>query len=165
MERNPENIKNYTQFARRIAAQECKTQPDASALSTLVDHGSRLAEDQNKLSSQLMLIGDVLREAAHYSHQEGAATLSRKHVVQAIEERYLRSNLIQDKLNEMIKEKQILLDHTGSKVGQVNGLSVIDLGDISFGRPNRITCTVNVGKGGIITGVGAAKNSDRSHIG
>jgi predicted ATP-dependent protease len=98
-----------------------------------------------------MLIGDVLREAAHYSHQEGAATLSRKHVVQAIEERYLRSNLIQDKLNEMIKEKQILLDHTGSKVGQVNGLSVIDLGDISFGRPNRITCTVNVGKGGIIT--------------
>lgn len=150
MERNPENIKNYIQFARRIAAQECKMQPDASALSTLVDHGSRMAEDQNKLSSQLMLIGDVLREAAHYSHQEGAATLSRQHVVKAIEERYFRSNLIQDKLNEMIEEKQILLDHTGSKVGQVNGLSVIDLGDIAFGRPNRITSTVNVGKGGII---------------
>ena len=73
------------------------------------------------------------------------------HVEKAIEQKAYRSNLIQEKLNEMALQRQLLIDIDGEKAGQVNGLSVINLGDISFGKPNRITCTTNPGKAGIVT--------------
>jgi predicted ATP-dependent protease len=83
--------------------------------------------------------------------RDKATQINSAHVSHAIEEKQDRSNLIQDRLNEMIVNGQILIDIHGSKVGQVNGLSVITLGDIEFGIPNRITCSTSLGKDGIIT--------------
>src|ERR1035437_806877 len=101
-------------------------------------------------STRFGVISDIIREAGYYAGQEQAKVIMNTHVTKAIEEKLYRSNLIQEKINEMITNEQIFIDITNNKVGQINGLSVIDLGDISFGIPTRITCTVSLGKGGVI---------------
>ncbi len=123
---------------------------DAEALREVVEYSSRLAEDQMKLSTRFAEISDIIREASFYAEQEGADYVSRRHVKRALEEKVYRSNLIQEKINEMIARGQLFIDTDGEKVGQVNGLAVISLGDFEFGKPSRITATVAVGKEGVI---------------
>jgi lon-related putative ATP-dependent protease len=150
MDRSEENLANYIFFVRQLTENENLALADHGALAKLIEFGSRLAGNKGKLSSRFDDIADILREANHYTKQDGAATILASHIKKAIEEKIYRSNLIQEKLNELIEKKQIFIDFEGSKTGQVNGLSIIDLGDISFGKPSRITCTVNLGRGGII---------------
>ena len=150
MDRSNENLINYIKFVQNLAAKENLFTADIGALAKMIEFGSRLAGDQEKLSTRFDDIADILREANHYAKQDGANSIQAAHIKKAIEEKIYRSNLIQEKFNELIQKKQIFIDFEGSKTGQVNGLSVIDLGDISFGKPSRITCTVNLGRGGII---------------
>ncbi|MEM3056555.1 MAG: Lon-insertion domain-containing protein, partial [Candidatus Bathyarchaeia archaeon] len=95
-------------------------------------------------------VSDIIREADFYASEEGAEYISRMHVERALEERVYRSSLIQRKIEEMIARGILLIDTEGEAVGQVNGLSVIDLGDYSFGRPSRVTATVGLGREGVI---------------
>jgi predicted ATP-dependent protease len=116
----------------------------------IIGYSARLVQNQEKLSTQFGVISDMIREANYYALQDDSKTISAVHIMKAIEEKLYRSNLIQEKINEMIITKQIFIDTTGSKVGQINGLSVIDIGDISFGIPARITCSVSLGRGGVM---------------
>jgi lon-related putative ATP-dependent protease len=151
MERTKENMINFVIFFRELSKKEGLLESDTDTLKRLVEYGSRCTEDQNKISTRLGLVADVLREANHYALQEKSATIRSTDVVNAIEKKLYRSNLIAERINDMICNKHILMDIRGKKVGQVNALSIIDMGDILIGKPNRITCTVNIGKEGVIT--------------
>jgi len=150
MDRNPENIRKYACFISNLCRKEGLRHLDASAVAAIVEYGCRLAGDQRKLSTRFAELADVIREASFYAEEEGAEYVSRRHVEKALEEKVYRSNLMQEKIRELIERGVILIDVDGEKVGQVNGLAVIELGDYSFGRPNRVTATVSLGRDGII---------------
>lgn len=151
MDRTSENSVNYISFFKRLAEKENMLVPDFESLKKLEEFGARFTEDQNKLSMRFGKIADVLREANHYAAEEIATNISEAHVEKAIEKRIYRSNLIAEKINEMIKKKHILIELSGKKIGQVNALSIIDMGDIMIGKPSKITCSTNLGKEGVIT--------------
>jgi lon-related putative ATP-dependent protease len=150
MERNLQNTATYIAFFTRLAAKEELGVADAGALRKLVEFGSRYAQHQQKLSTRFGKIADVFREAGHYAQLDNTHVITETHVQKAIEQKEYRSNLLQHKINDLIHEKHLLIDIGGSKIGQVNALAVMDLGDIVLGKPTRITCTVNLGKAGVV---------------
>ena len=150
MDRSEANLKDYAGVICRICNSENLKHLNSDALAKIVEHSSRLAGDQEKLSTLFADIADILREASFWAKEEEAQLIETKHLEKAIEQKVYRSNLIQQRINEMIDKGMIIIDAEGEKMGQVNGLSVIDLGDFSFGRPTRITASVGVGREGLI---------------
>jgi lon-related putative ATP-dependent protease len=163
MARTEEHTHEYAAFASMLCNSENLLHLDCSALARLVEHGSRLAEDQEKLSTRFGEIADVIREASYYAGLEQAKLITNDHIRKAIEERYYRSNLIQERLQEMIERGVIKIDIEGEQVGQINGLSVLSLGDISFGQPNRITVSLSLGREGVVNIEREAKLSGPIH--
>ncbi|MGE5693283.1 MAG: Lon protease family protein, partial [Candidatus Zixiibacteriota bacterium] len=123
---------------------------DAGAAAKLLEHSARLAEDQTKLSTHFGKLTDLIREANFWAKKEKNSKITSNHVQKALEEKVYRSNLIQEKLQEMTLRGILLIDTAGETVGQVNGLSVLQLGDYEFGKPSRITASVAPGRGGIL---------------
>jgi len=150
MDRNKENVEHYAAFICTLCRKEELRHLDPTGIAAVVDFSSRLAADQNKLSTQFSTVADIIREANYYAGEEDSEIISRKHINKALEEKIYRSNMIQKKIEEMISKESILIDCEGEKVGQVNGLAVLSLGDYSFGRPSRITASIGVGRKGII---------------
>ena len=150
MDRSEDNIHSYAEFFAALVAKESLKHLDASAMARLVEQGCRLTEDQEKLSTQFGLVADVVREANFYAREDDAELITASHVEKAIEAKIYRSNLIQEKLREYIQKNVILISTDGEAVGQINGLSVLSLGDFSFGVPSRITVAVGLGKEGLI---------------
>jgi lon-related putative ATP-dependent protease len=163
MTRTSEHVSEYAGFATMLCNTEHLKHLDGTALSRLVEYGSRMAEDQEKLSTRFGEISDVIREASYYAGLEDAELISAQHIRKAIDERFYRSNLIQERLQEMIGRGVIKIDITGNKVGQINGLSVLSLGDISFGQPNRITVSLSMGREGVVNIERQAKLSGPIH--
>ena len=150
MGRTEANVRDYCSFVCSVCEEEGLKHLDAAALARIVEHGSRLADDQERLSTRFGEIADVIKEANYYASQEKTPVVSEAHVKKAIEEKLHRSNLVEERLREVIVRGALMIDVTGEKVGQVNGLSVMDLGDLSFGRPNRITASIGQGQAGLI---------------
>ncbi|MEA2015896.1 MAG: Lon protease family protein [Actinomycetota bacterium] len=150
MERNDANIKKFIKFISTFCKKENLNHLKSSAVAKLIEYGLRLAEDKNKISTSFSDISDIITEANFYSKQNKHKYIDARHIKKAIDEKYYRSNLIQEKIKEMIKNETILIDTRSSEVGQVNSLSIINLGDISFGKPSRVTASVGLGKTGII---------------
>lgn len=150
MERTDENMKSYASFVCNLCEEENLRHFDKHAIAKIVEHSCRLAADQEKLSTRFGEIADVIREASFYAGEVGAKLVKAEHVVQAVQERFNRSSLMMERTKEMIGNGTIKIDVEGEQVGQVNGLSVIDLGDIMFGRPSRITASIALGGEGLI---------------
>ena len=150
MERTEDNMRKYAAFICTLCRKENLTHFDSSAIAKVVEYSSRLAEDQGKLSTRFAEIADIIREANFYALQENAKYIAASHVKKAIEEKVYRSNLIQEKIQELIQQNIFLIDTEGESVGQVNGLSVISLGDFAFGRPSRLTASIGMGREGIV---------------
>lgn len=150
MDRTEENIQHYAAFICRLCKSFQLKHLDNSAIAKVVEYGSRLAEDKNKLSTRFSYVADIIREANYYAVLDNSELTMEKHIQKAIEEKIYRSNLIQEKLQEYIAKGVFLINTEGESVGQVNGLSVISLGDIEFGRPSRVTASIGVGRGGIM---------------
>lgn len=150
MEKVEDNLKNYAGFFTTLVVNENLKHLDRSAIARLLEHSSRIAEDQNKLSTQFGVIADVVREAHYYATQENAKYITSAHVEKAIEAKIYRSNLVQEKIREYIQRGVIYISTEGQVAGQINGLSVLSLGDFSFGAPSRITVAVGLGKEGLI---------------
>jgi lon-related putative ATP-dependent protease len=163
MSRTPEHTREYAAFATTLCNTEKLIHLDSSAMARLVEHGSRLADDQQKLSTRFGEISDVVREASFYASLDSAELITADHIRKAIEERYYRSNLIQERLQEMISRGVIKIDITSKKAGQINGLSVLGLGDISFGQPSRITVALSLGREGVVNIEREAKLSGPIH--
>ncbi|MCS7249098.1 MAG: AAA family ATPase [Anaerolineales bacterium] len=150
MDRNEQRIEEYLAFVGTLCENEGLLHLDREALARFVEIGSRLAADQRKLSVRFRELSDILREANYYAHQEGATQIQVNHLEKALEEQRLRSNLVQERIYEMIRRGALKIDVSGWEVGQVNGLSVVSLGDYSFGQPNRITASIGLGREGVI---------------
>ncbi len=150
MEKTDTNIKKYACFICTLCKKENLNHLKASAVARVIEHGIRTAGDKKKITTRFALIADILREANFYARLEKQKYIDDSHIKKAIDEKYYRSNLIQEKIKNMINDKTILIDTEGSTMGQVNGLSIMDLGDITFGRPSRVTASVGLGKAGII---------------
>jgi lon-related putative ATP-dependent protease len=150
MEWTDEHIQEYAGFVYNLCETEHLMHLDSSGLARMVEHGARLAENQNKLSTRFGEVADVIREANYYARQESAELITAAHIERAIEERFYRSSLIQERIEDLIARDVIKIDVCGMAVGQVNTLSVLQLGDVSFGQPSRITASVSVGKNGVV---------------
>ncbi len=163
MPRNKGNAEDYAAFVCMLCNRENLLHLNSGALCELIELSSRMIEDQNKLSTEFAQIANVVREANFYAKEDGAKEITRDHMRKTIEERIYRSNLIQTKMQEMVDRGIILLATDGEKVGQVNGLSVIELGDYAFGHPSRITASVGAGKDGVIDIEREAQMSGPTH--
>ena len=150
MVRTEENMHKYAAFICAFCKKENLKHLDASAVVKIIAYGSRLAEDQEKLSTRFADVADIIREANFYAVQDNSDYIMADHVKRAIEEKIYRSNMIQEKIQEMIKRGVLLIDTEGSAVGQVNGLSVSGMGDFSFGTPSRVTASIGIGREGVV---------------
>ncbi|HZK25124.1 MAG TPA: ATP-binding protein [Oscillospiraceae bacterium] len=136
---------------------------DRTGVARLVEYSSRQAEHQQKLSTRFNEIMEIISEADAWASIKGDDLVRAEHVKQAIEEKIYRSNTYEQKLQKLLAEGTILLDLKGEKVGQVNGLSVLDSGDYAFGRATRITAVTYLGREGIINIERETKLSGRIH--
>jgi predicted ATP-dependent protease len=117
----------------------------------VIEYGSRLASDQDKLSTRFGEIADLIREAAHRAARNTHSAVTADDVKLAEDARRYRVDLVQERLQEAVAKGTLLIETTGSAVGRVNGLSVLDSGDYAFGHPARITATVGPGRKGVIS--------------
>jgi lon-related putative ATP-dependent protease len=149
-ERTRESQQIYANLIASIAAREKMRHFDKTAVIRLVEHSSRMAGDAEKLSAQVSHVADLLREADYYAAQAGRAIVTRSDVQCAIDAYVRRSDRVRERLQEATLRKTIYIDTEGAKVGQVNGLSVIELNGFMFGHPSRITARIRLGKGEVI---------------
>jgi len=150
MPRTYERMRQYASFVCGLCEKENMKHLDGGALAKLIEYSSRLVEDQYKLSTQFSLVADIVREANFYAAEENSTLITAAHVKKAIEEKIYRSKLVQEKIQEMIARGFFLIDTHEQKVGQVNGLSVMGLGDFAFGTPSRVTASIGLGREGVI---------------
>jgi len=150
MKRNQQHMTQMASFISTHCRQENLRHFDRSAVARVVDYASRLAEHQEKLSTRFNDIVEILYEADTWAELEEKELVGKEDVMRAIEEKKYRSQKYEDKLQELIETEQILLELEGEKIGELNGLSVIDIGDYQFGRPNRITASTYLGRRGIV---------------
>jgi len=150
MERTDDKVRLYAAGVCMLCEKENLKHLDKTGLAKLVEYSSRVADDQYKLSTQFAIIADVIREANFYAAQENSDFITGVHIKKSIEEKVYRSKLIQEKIQEMIKRGFFLIDTVKEKVGQVNGLSVMGLGDFAFGNPSRVTASIGLGREGVI---------------
>jgi lon-related putative ATP-dependent protease len=157
------NLLKYARFVKSVVDKEKLLEFHKTAVAAIAEEGSRTAGRQNKLSTRFSDVADVIREAVYWARKDGSTLVWARHVEKAIEEKTARVSLIEDKIRELIADGTILIDINGSKVGQVNGLSVYDLGDYSFGKPSRITVETGMGRAGIINIEREAEMSGKTH--
>jgi lon-related putative ATP-dependent protease len=141
---------NHAAYARLIASIVSKHElkhVDAAGVARLIAEGSRLADDRDKLSIEVGRLADIVREADFWAGEAGRSEIGHDDVTKAIEERIQRADRMRDRAQESIDREIILIGTEGSKVGQINGLSVLQLGNFAFGRPTRITARVRMGQG------------------
>ena len=150
MARDAHAFADYASFISSRCHDEGLLHFAPSGVAQVIEYGSWLVDNQQKLSARFSDVADIVREASYWARNAGDTIVSAAHVQRAIEEKYYRSSLIEERIREMITDGTILVDVTGEAVGQVNGLAVIDLGDIRFGKPSRITAKTFMGKSGVI---------------
>ncbi|HEY32361.1 MAG TPA: AAA family ATPase [Dehalococcoidia bacterium] len=163
MDKSEACLKQYASVICRLCQEEELRHLKSDALARIIEHSSRLAGDCNKLSTLFANIADIIREANFWSGEDGTKLIEAEHIEKAIEQRVYRSNLIQQRISEMIETGMIRIETEGEGIGEVNGLAVIDLGDFAFGRPSRITASVSVGREGLIDIEREAKLGGRLH--
>ena len=144
-------VKQFGPFIRARCEDRCLLPFDNTGVARIVEYAAQLVNSQHKLSARFSDITVIVGEAVYWAQQDDQDRVSLRHVEQAIEEKHYRGNLVEQAMQEMIEEGSILVAVEGQAVGQLNGLTVYDLGDSAFGRPVRITATAYAGKDGVIS--------------
>jgi lon-related putative ATP-dependent protease len=144
-----EHHRNYAAFVSRLVRENGLRHFDREAVARLIEHGARLRENQHKLSARLIEISEVASEASFWAEREQHQIVRASDVELAVRKREYRSNLIEERIRELVEDGTIVIDASGARVGRVNGLAVVDLGDYSFGRPTRVSARVSLGRGGV----------------
>lgn len=147
IKRSSENDNAYARLIASVVKEHGLKPVDASGVARIIDEGARLADDREKLSIELGRISDIVREADYWSGQAKRKITTRQDVSRAIDEQIQRADRLRDRAQETINRGIVLVDTEGARVGQINGLSVLQLGSFSFGRPSRITARVRLGAG------------------
>ncbi|AZR72610.1 ATP-dependent protease [Anoxybacter fermentans] len=163
MDKTEENLKKFACFISFQCEKEGLRHFTAEAVARVVEYSSRLAENQKKLTTRFNEIVEILYEASAWAEIDNSKYVEESHVEEAIKEKIYRSNLMEEKIQEMIENGHILIDTEGEEVGQINGLSVYQTGEYSFGRPSRITARTFLGEKGVINIEREAKMSGKIH--
>ncbi|MDP7240195.1 MAG: AAA family ATPase, partial [Dehalococcoidia bacterium] len=163
IERSQDNLDAYASFIASCCQTEELLPFDPSGVAEIVEHAARLVADQGKLSTRFGVLKDILVEADYWCHRDQASVVTQEYVRKAIDEKVYRSNLVEERLREFITEGTLMVDVQGEAVGQVNGLSVYDLGDVSFGKPSRITARTYMGRRGLMNIERESQLSGRIH--
>jgi len=150
MPRNKEHAQEYAAFIARLCRDGRILHFDRTAVAKVVEYGSRLLEDQDKLSTRFMDISNIVAESSFWASKAGSKVVKAEHVDEAIRQREYRSSLPEEYVQELISEGTVLIDTEGAAVGQLNGLSISQYGDYYFGRPSRITARTFLGSSGLI---------------
>jgi lon-related putative ATP-dependent protease len=150
MNKDEGTIRNYVGFIKKICDEDSLLPMDKGGMAALIEYGTRVAGRQKKVSTRFHILADVIRESSYWAKTDNKKVIGRENVEKAVLERFERVSLLEDKVQEMIEEGTILIDTEGREVGQVNGLSVYDMGQFSFGKPTRITARTAVGRAGVI---------------
>jgi predicted ATP-dependent protease len=147
------NDENHTLYARMLASLARRTEApplDRSGVARMIEHASRLADDQRKLTADDRVLRDVLTEAAFWAGEANAEVIGGEHVQRAIDQRNERAGRLREASLDQIGRGTMMISTSGETVGQLNGLTVIQLGDFRFGRPARITATARPGRGQVV---------------
>jgi len=163
MERNRENTDKYALYVAQCQKDENLLPFDRTAVARIVEMGSRFADHQGKLSTRFGDIADLIRESHYWAKKEGVDRVSAAHVTRAVKEKIYRVNRIEERLQEMMIEDTLIVNTAGEKVGQVNGLAVLDIGDYAFGKPSRITAKTYMGRAGVVNLERETKMSGKIH--
>jgi predicted ATP-dependent protease len=150
MELDAQHVLAYGNWTAQICRDEGLPHFEQSAVERLVEFGARRAGDRQKISAAYAEVADLVRESAYWARRDNSAVVSARHVQQALEERVFRADRIEQDIRELITQGTVLVDIDGRKVGQVNGLSVLQVGERSFGQPARVTASVGMGQAGIV---------------
>ncbi|HYN39231.1 MAG TPA: ATP-binding protein, partial [Rhodospirillales bacterium] len=121
-----------------------------SGVARVVEHASRLAGDAQKLATHTETLEDLVREADFWAGEAGAVAIEERHVEEAIAARIFRSDRLRERIQEQIARGTVLIETDGARIGQINGLSVLQLDRFAFGKPSRISCRVRLGKGEVV---------------
>jgi len=163
MEKTPKHIRDYVNFANALCNREKMLHLDREGMAAVVEFGVERAGRQKKMSTRFSTIADLIREASYLARKDNAERISARHVEKAIEDRIERVNQLELIIEEFIEDGRIRIETAGSKVGQVNGLSVFHTGDHIFGKPVRITAETSMGRAGIISIERESKLSGSTH--
>ncbi len=150
IDRSDDNQIRYSKLLAGIIKENDLRDFDRDAIARVIEQSSRMVGDNEKLSTKTDEILDLLMEADHWAKENGHNLVKYEDVEKAVNQKMYRSSRIRDKIQEIIDRDTIFIDTEGEAVGQVNGLSVSKIGNLMFGRPNRITARVQIGKGEII---------------
>lgn len=150
MDRYGNNQEMYARMITTLVRKNNLRPFDRGAVARVIEHGSRLVGDAEKVSIQVREIANLLREADYWANKNGNHAVHKEDVQKAIEAQIYRADRLRESFQENILRETILISTTGTRVGQVNGLSVIGLGNFTFGTPSRITARVRMGKGEVV---------------
>lgn len=150
MDRDSNDLSLYAQLIGDLAKKFELRPLDRNAVARVIERSSRMTGDSEKLSIRTREIADLLREADYWSGKNDREVITEEDIQTAIDAGIYRSDRLRERVQEGILRETILIDTEGEKVGQVNGLSVLNLGDFSFGRPTRITARTRIGKGEVV---------------
>lgn len=148
--RTPEVMHEYALFVATLCRDKKLLHFDRTGVACLLEFTARMVDDQDKLSSSFMEIADFVREASFWAERDGHTVITYSDVRRAAEEQLYRVNRIEERMQELFEDGTIMVDTHGAVAGQINGLSVISVGDHTFGRPSRITARTWLGQAGMV---------------
>ncbi|MEJ2040993.1 MAG: ATP-binding protein, partial [Desulfosarcinaceae bacterium] len=160
---SPETVHQYACFIARVCSQEDLLHFSPDGVSAVVEYCKKIAGHQKKLSLRFGPVVSIIKEADYWARESKADLVTSRHVYRAFEQHRFRYNLYEEKVHQSYVEKTVLIDVQGEVVGQVNALAVYQMGEISFGRPSRITAETYMGKNGIINIEREARMSGSTH--
>ncbi len=160
---NEDVLRQYGGRLRKLSDDEKLLPFDRAAVAAILEHGVRLAGRHGKITTRFFDLADLARESSYAARHCGGKVVTGEHVKKALDAKNERHNLLETKIREMIEQKMIFIDTAGVRVGQVNGLSVMEIGGYAFGKPVRITASAAMGKTGIINIEREANLSGRFH--
>lgn len=161
--RTPQYIQDYVGFIARLCQQEDLVPFTPSGIAAIVEESLRMTGRQAKLSARFSDVADIAREANYWARTMKSKVISREHVNRSLKEQAARRSLIEERLSEYIRDGVIMIDTSGKKKGQINGLAVYNYGEYMFGKPTRITSSVSLGRAGVINIEREAELSGKIH--
>lgn len=163
MSRGQREQYQYARFVATLARKEHLRHFTRDAVKEVIRFACKKSANKDKLLTRFSEVADLLREANYLSKTNNGECVDASHVRQALDNRIFRSDRIADKIRELISDGTILVDTEGRKIGQVNGLAIVNLGDYAFGKPNRVTASIGLGSEGLINIEREAKLSGNTH--
>lgn len=150
VERSGQSVKAYAHLIATLARRHELKPLTATAVQRVIEHASRIIEDQERLSTHMRSITDVLCEADYWAGEAGRNAIDREDIEATLAAKLRRSDRVRERTIDAIRRGIVLVDTQGAKAGVVNGLSVVAVGDLDFGMPSRITATVRLGDGEVV---------------